>query len=375
MVRADANPCKPPSHIQYAKEHNVDLMTFDSVEELKKIKSIFPEARVVLRILADDSSSVCRLGLKFGAAFGSHTTTLLKAVKQLGLNLVGISFHAGSGCTDPNAFDDAIHKARKLFRQAEAMGMHLTLLDIGGGFPGEPVEGVPQAVSFETIAAVVDNAIGVYFADCPDLTCIAEPGRFFASGAMTLALNIIAKRVTNVPTEEELVASAIGSEESDGESDDNMGCLTFQDMVDTVAEPMNNNARVSYFVNDGVYGSFNCLIFDHAHVFLRPLVTAMDFAKDSALFSSTVWGPTCDSMDCVAMECKLPNLAVGEWIYAAGMGAYTGAAASTFNGFAKADFIYTFSADETMDLDVLPYGFPLNVMALKNQQRATTSTL
>ena len=32
-----ANPCKMIEHIKYAKNKNIDLMTFDSYEELKKI--------------------------------------------------------------------------------------------------------------------------------------------------------------------------------------------------------------------------------------------------------------------------------------------------------------------------------------------------
>lgn len=43
-----ANPAKFPSHIEYAKKHCVDLMTFDSAMELYKTKNIYPNARYVL---------------------------------------------------------------------------------------------------------------------------------------------------------------------------------------------------------------------------------------------------------------------------------------------------------------------------------------
>ena len=44
----------------------VDVMTFDNELELQKIKKLFPQARMVLRIRVDDSKSICQLGMKFG---------------------------------------------------------------------------------------------------------------------------------------------------------------------------------------------------------------------------------------------------------------------------------------------------------------------
>lgn len=39
-----AQTVKPVSHINVAKANNVPLMTFDNVEELFKVKRVFPEA-------------------------------------------------------------------------------------------------------------------------------------------------------------------------------------------------------------------------------------------------------------------------------------------------------------------------------------------
>jgi diaminopimelate decarboxylase len=46
-----AHPCKPPSHIRFAQEHGVEMMTFDNVDELMKIKSIYPDAKYVLFLM------------------------------------------------------------------------------------------------------------------------------------------------------------------------------------------------------------------------------------------------------------------------------------------------------------------------------------
>lgn len=59
-----------------------------------------------------------------------------------------------------------------------------------------------------------------------------------------------------------------------------------------------------YYVNDGVYGSFNCLVFDHATV--NPEVFGTDEKADK--FPSSIWGPTCDSLDCIAKNVLLPKV-------------------------------------------------------------------
>ena len=56
-----ANPCKQPSHIKHAAEGNVSMMTFDNEQELHKIKSIYPDAELVIRIMVDDSKSSIRV--------------------------------------------------------------------------------------------------------------------------------------------------------------------------------------------------------------------------------------------------------------------------------------------------------------------------
>ena len=52
-----ANPCKQMSYIRYAATHNVSMMTFDNEEELHKIKSVYPDARLVIRIMVDGAKS------------------------------------------------------------------------------------------------------------------------------------------------------------------------------------------------------------------------------------------------------------------------------------------------------------------------------
>jgi len=179
-----ANPCKAVSHIKSAAKHGVDTMTFDNVDELYKVARISPTAKLILRILTDDSKSLCRLGLKFGAP---HVTVpgLLAKAKDLGLDVIGVSFHVGSGCYDPSAFADAVRWARAVFDMGVAAGYNFSLLDVGGGF---------EDATFEATAGVLRDALDLHFPDRTGLRIIAEPGRYFVSRAFSLAVNVIARR-------------------------------------------------------------------------------------------------------------------------------------------------------------------------------------
>lgn len=315
-----ANPCKAPSFIRHAAKNGVDYMTFDNGDELAKVKKYHPNAKMVLRILTDDSGSLCRLGLKFGAPL-SEVRALLKKAKALGVDVVGISFHCGSGCTNPGLFGDAVRRARWAFNVAAEEGFVLSLLDIGGGFEDE---------NFEVIAAVLRPAIAEHFPREQGIRVIAEPGRYFVSTAFELATNIIARRAAREGSHDEM--------ESDGD---------FTMTTDTVEEE--EKPSVMYYINDGVYGAFNCTLFDHqvVHPHVLTLSDVFQGLGDelpvAPLEKCSLWGPTCDSIDCVQANASLPVdlLRVGDWLRWEKMGAYTICAASQFNGFRCSEVRYT----------------------------------
>ena len=99
-----------------------------------------------------------------------------------------------------------------------------------------------------------------------------------------------------------------------------------------------------YYINDGVYGSFNCLLYDHAEVEMLSL----DHSDQPLYSGSSVWGPTCDGLDCVLESVELPDLNIGDWVVFPNMGAYTLAAGSTFNGMPRPS-IYNFMSEEKFD--------------------------
>ncbi|OMJ71869.1 hypothetical protein SteCoe_29814 [Stentor coeruleus] len=63
-----ANTSKGISHLRFAKENRIKMMTFDNESELVKIKSIFPEAELVIRIQVEEFESDCSFKEKFGAS-------------------------------------------------------------------------------------------------------------------------------------------------------------------------------------------------------------------------------------------------------------------------------------------------------------------
>ncbi|KAJ3373371.1 hypothetical protein GGF31_000804 [Allomyces arbusculus] len=297
-----ANPCKAASHIRHASAKGVRMMTFDNADELHKIKKWHANPQMVLRVLTDDSRSLCRFGVKFGA-HPEVTRSLLQLAKDLDIEVVGVSFHVGSGCFDASAFHDAVVTARRVFDEAAELGMHLELLDLGGGYPGADCS---TGITFAQIADVLRPALASMF---PATRIIAEPGRYFVSNAYTLAVNVHARRVVEAKDQEA-------------------------------------QKSFMYYINEGLYSSFNCLYFDHAHVSPKVLVKDGVYVHGQEVgngetHACSIWGPTCDSMDVITRDGQLPELDVGDWLYFDAMGAYTVAAASTFNGFRRCHVIWT----------------------------------
>jgi len=300
-----ANPCKATSFIRQCAKSGVDMMTFDNTDELYKIARVHPGAKLIVRILTDDSKSLCRLGLKFGAPLVTVPALLAKA-KELRLNVIGVSFHVGSGCYDSTAFSDAVMRARAAFDMGKDAGFEFALLDVGGGF---------EDTTFEVTASVLQNAIDQYFPERKNLRIIAEPGRYYVAKAFSLAANVIARRAP--PSEEG------GSQDIDMDPE---------------------QPTVMYYINDGVYGAFNCILFDHQspQPYVLSLNGSFHVPASVPLRASSVWGPTCDSIDCVCPVTHLPtSLQVGDWLAFNNMGAYTVCAASQFNGFQVSKVIYT----------------------------------
>ena len=277
-----ANPCKQSSMIKYARGAGVKLMTADHADELVKIKECSPDASVLIRIAVDDSRSACKFNTKFGA-HEDELDHMFATALRVGVRIAGFSYHVGSGCSDPQPFADAVSISKRAFDKANACGLNPEILDIGGGFYGHDDE------EFERVAKTVAAAIDLHFPRESNVEIIAEPGRYFCTASHTYAAEVIAKK------------------------------------------------KASVFINDGVYGCFNCVLLDNA----LPLAPhALNGGNAGPLTPTKIFGPTCDSLDVVAENVLLPELSVGDWIYVRNMGAYTRSSATLFNGQGKYEVHY-----------------------------------
>jgi len=193
-----ANPCKHPDDLRDAYHLGVSVTTFDSVSELQKIMRY--KMDIILRIRSDDPTAKCQLGNKYGAE-EYEWPELFRKVKEYDLNLVGVSFHVGSGAQNEHAYIDGVQKALRAVKISMDYGHNPKLIDIGGGFTHGKI---PTKLS-KTLVDYLDG-----------FRVVAEPGRFFAEKVATLFTPVIGYKKDSVTIDESL------------------------------------------------YGAFNCRIFDHA---------------------------------------------------------------------------------------------------------------
>jgi ornithine decarboxylase len=179
-----ANPCKAVSHIGYAHDKGVNMMTFDNADELEKIRQHYPSAELLLRIWTNDSNSQCQLSHKFGASEATFRP-LLECAKEFSLNVIGVSFHVGSGSRDLDSFSSAIDSARQAFDIGRELGFEFAVLDVGGGFCHD---------DFESVATGLGAKIEERFPLETGVRIISEPGRYFVASAFTLATKVIGRR-------------------------------------------------------------------------------------------------------------------------------------------------------------------------------------
>jgi len=304
-----ANPYKESSSIQYARSMDVDMTVFDSEYELYKIKLYHPNCKLLVRLKVDDKASLCKFSEKFGVDI-MEVRNLLECAKNMNLNVIGCCFHVGSGCGDAEQYYSALKIVKEVFDMGEEIGLNMEMIDIGGGFPGMRDDN--SEIFLKSIKNAVDRGLTDFFSrdyfidkfnenrDKPKLKLISEPGRYFVQTSHTLMVNIIGKKVKYFPKD-------------DGKKE-----------------------RVCYYyLNDGIYGSFNCIFFDHQKPDILPYNE-----RDGQRYKSMIFGPTCDSIDKICDNLALPELEIGEWCFVKNFGAYTVAAATDFNGFTKLKAFY-----------------------------------
>lgn len=272
-----ANPYKTPRGLALAHELGVNKFTFDSESEIYKMAKAVPGGTVLLRVRVDNPKALVDLNKKFGAA-PEDALHLLKIARDEGLDVGGLCFHVGSQSPTSEAHIEALNICRCLFDEINAEGFNLRILDIGGGLPIPTLEMEMDLVKItEEIYAKIEELF-------PETEIWAEPGRYICGTAVNL------------------LTSVIGTQ--------------------------HRNHQQWYFLDDGIYGSFSGILFDHWDFELEAF-------KEGEKVPVTFAGPSCDSLDVLFREKMSVPLEIGDVLLVPNCGAYSSASATEFNGFAK----------------------------------------
>jgi ornithine decarboxylase len=270
-----SNPMKSRESIAYAAAKGVEWFVVDSVDELRRVHEIKPDAKQYLRIATPNIGSDWPLSGKFGCGVADAREIVALAAK-LGVDLAGVTFHVGSQCRNPENWRVALEKAKGLFDAMAKAGLKPRLLNIGGGFPVRHVKPIP---SIEVIGAVVNEGLKAF---AEDVQVVAEPGRYLVSDAGYF------------------VCRVLGTATRAGKRWMHWDAGLFGGVIES-SEGLKYRIRTERSGPDVAW---------------------------------TVGGPTCDSVDIVMRDEPLPSdLQEGDFVYIKNAGAYTTAYASQFNGF------------------------------------------
>lgn len=277
-----ANPIKPRETLEALDQYK-PLVSFDNIEELRKIRRYAPHAGLALRLRVPNTGSMVELSSKFGCEPG-EAVDLIEEAFRAGLVVEGLSFHVGSQCTNFENFVQALNIAAAVMAEAKIRGREMKLLDIGGGFP---VRYNRHVRPFAELARKINSEIRRLFP--PDIEILAEPGRFLVATAATVVARVIGKAV--------------------------------------------RDGKPCYYIDDSVYHTFSGIIFDHCPYRIQA------FRKGPAEISA-VFGQTCDGLDTISQAEYLPDLKIGDLVYSRYIGAYSSASATWFNGFPPAKVVH-----------------------------------
>jgi ornithine decarboxylase len=265
-------------------DHGVRTFSLDSHEELAKILAVTGDARdlnLIVRLAVEAPGAAYALNGKFGVS-AQEAPELLRAARQATSELMGISFHVGSQCMRPAAFQAAMAQASRALVRAAVFA---DVVDVGGGFPSIYPGMSPPDLS-EYTAAIEHGFADMMVHETTELWC--EPGRALVAESTSLLTRVELRK---------------------GDS---------------------------LYLNDGAYGS----LFDAAHAkwpFPVKLIRA-DTDSDAVLRPFQFFGPTCDSIDQMPGPFWLPeDVREGDHIEIGMLGAYGVAMATRFNGFGEVE--------------------------------------
>ncbi len=266
-------------------EHGVRTFALDSHEELAKIIDASGHARdlnLIVRLAAPNHGSAYPLSGKFGIE-PEAATSLLLAARRATQDLMGVSFHVGSQCMRPTAFQGAMSAASRALVRA---GVFADVVDVGGGFPSVYPGMTPPPLD-DYADSIQRGFAEMMVHETTELWC--EPGRALVAEASSVLVKVELRK---------------------GDA---------------------------LYLNDGSYGN----LFDAAHTkWPFPVKLVRDGGASGNLKPFRFYGPTCDSLDAMPGPFWLPDdIDEGDYVEIGMLGAYGVAMGTRFNGFGKTDTV------------------------------------
>lgn len=264
-------------------DHGVRTFSLDTHEELAKILDATGGAKdlnLIVRMAVSTDGATYPLAGKFGID-AHHAPELLLAARRATQDLMGVSFHVGSQCMRPTAYQAAMSQASRSLVRA---GVIADVVDVGGGFPSVYPGMMPPPMD-DYVDSIHRGFEDMKVPETTQLWC--EPGRALVAEASSLLAQVELRK---------------------GDA---------------------------LYLNDGSYGA----MFDAAH-FKWPFPTKLvrDGEASDELKPFRFYGPTCDSLDQMPGPFWLPaDIQEGDFIEIGMLGAYGVAMTTRFNGYGDLD--------------------------------------
>ena len=274
------NTIKSREHIREAYfNYNIKNYALDTKDELLKIIEATDNAQdlnLFVRISISNEHAEIDLSKKFGA-LSSEVLGLFRLTKAHSAK-VGLSFHVGSQCMHPISYTKGIGEMGNIIKKTNIIP---DFINIGGGFPTIYPDLRPQSLNnyiFE-IKKALNN---LKLEKQPVLMC--EPGRALVAESGSTIVKVVLRK------------------------------------------------KQKLYINDGTYGSLFDAGFPNIVFPARMIQNGRIISKKLTAFN--FYGPTCDSMDYMKGPFILPNnIKENDYIELGQLGAYGITFRTKFNGF------------------------------------------
>ncbi len=281
------HPVKSRSAITKAYfDHGVRTFSLDCVDELNKILDATGGAddlNLIVSMAVSADGAAYTLSGKFGVSSDQAPALLMETRQAVKEGLMGVSFHVGSQCMRPTAYQAAMAQVGRSISRA---GVIVDIVDVGGGFPSVYPGMVPPDMS-EYADAIHRGFNEMPVSETTELWC--EPGRALVAESSSILCKVELRK---------------------GDA---------------------------LYLNDGSYGS----LFDATHSkWPFPVKLVRDAEASTELKPFRFYGPTCDSIDHMPGPFWLPaDIQEGDYIEIGMLGAYGVAMSTGFNGYGEHDTI------------------------------------